>query len=89
MFITITCHFLRLSRVRILPRAADHAKKPPLKKPEYARGSGYLQKEELDLEQTFFGGDPPQLVFIVSSHSNIMQCLEKRRKNIHLPIVCL
>jgi len=27
MFITITCHFLRLSRVRILPRAADHAKK--------------------------------------------------------------
>jgi hypothetical protein len=39
-------------------------------------------KKSLDLEEAFFGGDPPKLVFPASSNY-----LEERSKNIHLPIM--
>jgi hypothetical protein len=52
-------------------------------------GTSQGVNEGLDLEQTFFGGDPPQLVFAASAHFDWMQHLEERNKNIHLPIVSL
>jgi hypothetical protein len=79
LFIIITCFFLRLSKVRILPRAAGHTEKslsrrnlsPPHTLPREAttfRASQRRVKERLDLEQTSFGRDPQKPIFTTSSH---------------------
>jgi hypothetical protein len=56
LFITITCHFLRLSKVRILPRAPTMQEKPPLKEPMSARLSSrennYLQNKPMSKRMT-------------------------------------
>jgi hypothetical protein len=45
------------------------------------------EEKRLDLEKTFFGRDPPKLVFAASSNYNWMQHLEEISKNIHLLIM--
>jgi hypothetical protein len=44
-------------------------------------------KERPNLEQTFFGRDPPQFVFTASIKTDRVQYLEKRSKGIHFPIM--
>jgi hypothetical protein len=72
-------------------------KRPPSKElrttKHSSRESDYLQnqgaKGELDLEQTSFGGDPAQLIFMISSHHNYMQQLKKRSKDACLLVMHL
>jgi hypothetical protein len=93
--ITMMCHLLRLSKVNVLPRATNHTKKnyprrslsPPytLLGEEDSFRKSQRAIEGFDLEQSFFGWSPPQLIFTSSSHSNWIQHLEKRSKDIYLP----
>jgi hypothetical protein len=95
--IKITCLFRRLSIVRILPIAADHAKKNlpwrslslpyTLPRKVTPHRASKRAKERLDREQAFFGGDRLQPIFTTSLDIDWVQHLEKRSKNIHSPVM--
>jgi hypothetical protein len=94
----ITCLFLRLSKVRILPRVAGHTKKAAFKgarvRHTLFQGKRLLSEQSqgakgLNLEQTSFGRDPPKPIFTTSSHNDWVQHLKKIRKDIHFPIMHL
>lgn len=86
----ITCIFLRLSKVRILPNAADHAKKncpqrnlsPSHTLPRKATPNRASQraKEKPELEQSFFGGNLPQPIFTTPSYIDRVQHLKNEAK---------
>jgi hypothetical protein len=68
----MTCHFLRLSIVRIFLRVTDQAKKATLKRTLVYQTlsremkailTTYDTMEEFNIKQPSFGGDPLQLVF--------------------------
>jgi len=92
------CLFLRLSTVRILPRAADHAKKAalegawvchtlPMEESTFRASQG--AEEGLDLEQISLGRDPPEPICTISTHHGWVQHLKEGSKDTRFSIMCL